>query len=444
MDFSREHRTNPSVANPDLRFVNNGYERDPEAAFGDHIKQTGAICNSSASHTYGNVMSVVERYLVDTFPADTFKTIVTSTTLASRQVTSLPRQLMKKELPTMVLVPRISFGQDENRFLANTQLNARFTDTFATWGDGSLLPLADDRQRQLYVHGHYNRAVMFVDVILSFNSYMEQTDWMSYLHNFLPIQHNFFIRAPLELFIPGELCALISELAGLEIHDRDDASIHKFLTYMNSTWYDPITYKLKGSSNSDEFFMYYLTDIDTVIQEPQASPGVKDGQIRRNFDISFTVRCEFNTIGYFTLNSPRLNRPVRLSHRDGEVIVPFMTDMFDLDNFKLPTGWSVLAFPVFKLSVKDQERSVSIEPVLNASLRTVIDYHLRFGIPIERFLRVQFRENGKILADEGFYVDWVKREIVLTQPDYHRTYKLLITVSNAYVNELVKSIYDLE
>ena len=49
-----------------------------------------------------------------------------------------PNQLHKKELPMMVLVPRIVFGQGENRFLGHTLMNDRYTDTHALWGDGSL------------------------------------------------------------------------------------------------------------------------------------------------------------------------------------------------------------------------------------------------------------------------------------------------------------------
>ena len=440
MLIKRDPHTNPNVANPDIQCAYGQYTRNPGAEFGDHIFNTAAICNTSASHTYGNVLSVVEKYILDLFPKDLFKTVTASTTLANRQITHLPTQLHKKELPMLVLIPRIMFGQDDNRFLANTLTNARFTNTHGLWGEGSLLPLAEDSRKHIYVHGHYNRAVMYLDIIMSFNTYAEQISYMSYIHNMIPVGHNQFIKAPLELYIPEEFCELIANVAKVPV--KEENSIYKYLTYLNSIWYHPITYKLKGGSNTDEFFMYYIADIDTVFQEPTANPGVKDGQIRRNFDISFTVRCEFNTIGYFTLNSPTFKKPVQIAPRQDKAVIPIFSDVINLSDFDLPVGWKILSWPIFKLS--PNENRISLEPILNESLKGAIDHHLKFGIPMERFIQIQFRENGEIVRDEMYYIDWKNRELILGDPNIHRTYRLIITVSVDYINNLIKELYQLE
>lgn len=438
----RDSNTNPSQGNPNIRLQGIQYERNVGAEYGEHIRNTTAMCNTSASHTYGNVLSVMENYLLsEIFPADIFKTVTISTTIGSRQLTHLPAQLHKKEMPIMVLVPRIVFGQEENRFLGNTLINSRVTNTHAMYGDGSLLPLAEDKRKRLYVHGHYNRAVMYIDVILSFNTFNEQVNYMSHMHNMVPIGHPQFIRAPLELFIPDGFCKLISNLTNVPMSDNNN-SVYQFLTYMNSIWYHPITYKLKGGSNSDEFFMYYIADIDVTFQEPQPGPGVKDGQIRRGFDISFTIRCDFNTIGYLTLNAPEIQKPINIASTDNMSIVPIFSDVINLDDFVLPVGWSILGWPIFKLS--EGENSISIKNILNQSLISVIDYHLKFGIPMERFIKIEFRENGEILNDELYYIDWIKRELHLMHPNHRRTYRLIISVSHEYINNLVKEIYNLE
>lgn len=438
--ISRDPHTNPSIGNGDIKRTGVQYKRNPGAEFGEHIKNTAAICNTSASHTYGNVLSVVEKYIVDLFPKDLFKTITASTTLASRQVTHLPRQLHKKELPMMVLVPRIMFGQDDNRFLSHTLINSRVTNTHNIWGEGSLIPLAQDSRKRIYVHGHYNRAVMYVDVIMSFNTFPEQINYMSYIHNMIPIGHNQFIKAPLELYIPEEFCKLLGNVVKVPV--KEDNSVYRFLTYLNTIWHHPITYKLKGGSNSDEFFMYYIADIDAVFQEPQAGPGIKDGQVRRAFDISFTVRCEFNTIGYFTLNSPEFKKPIKIQAKDNLTIAPIFSDVINLNDFSLPVGWTILGWPIFKLNYN--ENSISIDDILNQSLRIVIDHHLKFGIPMDRFIKIQFRENGQILNDELYFIDWRERRLIITHPNYHRTYRLIVTVSHEYINTLIKDLYDLE
>jgi len=436
----RDYQTNPSVANPDIKRVGVQYERNVEGEYGEHIKNTAAICNTSASHTYGNVMAVVEQYILDLFPKDLFKTVTASTTLASRQITHLPRQLHKKEVPTMVLIPRIMFGQDDNRFLAHTLMNSRFTNTHNIWGEGSLLQLAQDKHKRIWIHGHYNRAVMYVDVVLSFNTFAEQINYMSYIHNMIPVGHNQFIRAPLELYIPEEFCELVSNVVKVPVVEKE--SVYKFLSYLNSIWYHPITYKLKGGSNTNEFFMYYIADIDALFDVPQPGPGIKDGQVRRHFEISFTVRLEFNTIGYFTLNSPIFKKQTTVIPKEDLAIVPIFSDVINLDDFQLPVGWSILGWPIFKL--KNDENSISIDTILNQSLRAVVDYHLQFGIPMERFIQIQFRENGQILNDELFFIDWKNRRLTLTNPNPHRTYRLIISVSHEYINNLIKELYNLE
>ena len=438
--ITRDPQTNPSVANPHVKETGVQYSRNPDAEYGEHIYNTAAICNTSASHTYGNVLSVVEKYILDIFPKELFKTVTASTTLASRQLTHLPRQLQKKELPLMVLVPRIQFGQDDNRFLANTLMNSRFTNTHPIWGTGSLIELARDRKRRLWIHGHYNRAVMYLDIVMSFTSYAEQVNYMSFIHNMIPINHNQFIRAPLELYIPNEYCKLLSKVSKVPL--EEDGSVYKFMRYMNSIWFHPITYKLKGSSNNHEFFMYYLADIDTIFQEPQAGPGVKDGQIRRNFDISMTVRVEFNTIGYLTLNSPEFKKSIQVVDKENIAVSTIFTDTINLEDFDLPVGWSVLSWPIFKL--KPGENSISLLPLLNQSLTVTIDHHLKMGIPIERFLKIQFRENGQVLNDELFFVDWINKKLTVLRPDTHRTYRLIITCSHEYINEFIKEKYNFE
>lgn len=437
----RDPHTNPSQANPDIGLQGVQYERNPGAEYGEHIRNVGCICNTSASHTYGNVMAVIEKYLVDLFPPDTFKSISASTALVSRQLNHTPSQLRKKDLPLMVLAPRIVFGQGEDRFLGHTLINDRITDTHSIWGDGSLIPLAEDPRKRLWIHGHFNRAVMYVDVVMNFNTYHEQINWMSYLNNMLAINHNKFIQTPLELYIPMDFCTLISNIVKIPITD-DRESVHKFLTYMNTIWNYPITYKLKGGSNSDEFFMYYIADLDMVAQEPQPGTGIKDGQVRRGFDISFTIRCDFNTIGYFNLTHPDLEKQVHIVPKDDPSIVPIFSDVINLRDFDLPIGWKVLGWPIFKLDYG--ENSISIDSILNDSLRAVIDHHLKFGIPMERFIRFQFRENGEILPNELFFIDWARRKLTLLKPNYRRTYRLIITISMDYINNLLKELYNLE
>ena len=137
-----------------------------------------------------------------------------------------------------------------------------------------------------------------------------------------------------------------------------------------------------------------------------------------------------------------LHSRIQVNTDQNKVIETIFSDNINLQDFDLPVGWSVLGWPIFKLGPK--ENKVSIDNILNESLRRVIDYHLEFGIPMERFIQIQFRENGEVLHNESYYIDWKHRDIVLTNPDPHRTYRLIITVSHEYINNLLKQLYGLE
>ena len=116
--------------------------------------------------------------------------------------------------------------------------------------------------------------------------------------------------------------------------------------------------------------------------------------------------------------------------------------MINLDDFQLPVGWSLLCWPIFKLDLN--ENSISIDSILNDSIRACIKYHLEHGIPMDNFIQIQFRENGEILENELYHIDWLNRILILHAPDYHRTYRLIVSVSHEYINNLIKEVYNLE
>ena len=73
------YNVNPSQANSDIKLEGVQFETNVGANYGEHITNTGAVCNTSASHTYGNVMAVIEKYILDLFRNIDFKTVISVT-----------------------------------------------------------------------------------------------------------------------------------------------------------------------------------------------------------------------------------------------------------------------------------------------------------------------------------------------------------------------------
>ena len=58
---------------------------------------------SSMSHTYGNVLAFMQKWIMDLFPKDMFKTIHVNSKIAHRQLKSTEHEYIKKMKPMIIL-----------------------------------------------------------------------------------------------------------------------------------------------------------------------------------------------------------------------------------------------------------------------------------------------------------------------------------------------------
>jgi hypothetical protein len=155
--------------------------------------------------------------------------------------------------------------------------------------------------------------------------------------------------------------------------------------------------------------------------------------------ITFTIRCEFNTIGLFDLSVPNPGPYRVITPPKSSIAIPIFSDAFNEKDFPLSYGWTILAKPIVKLDW--DEREVSIQSVLGITLNRMIDYHLQHGIDVGLFIDVKLRENH-CLIDDGYYVDWKRRMLVLTNVRYTSTYRLIIIYNKLYMNDMLSMMYD--
>lgn len=450
-----------SVNKPESKYLKPIPDRKPSEAF---AKDTGIVIDNllprdpnvwknnfmtvytSASHTYGNALASIEQYIIDLFPDGLFKTINTAMSSSNKQLRSTPVQLIKKRFPMLVSKARIDYGQDGNRAMPNTLLTDRMSDVQMTWGLGNLQPLIGDRPHNYKLEWFLNKWVMNVDFILAFNTVNEQINWMTYLNNVAKINHPFLLIRPLETLLPRAIVDEISYITGIPVYD-ENGSVGRFLQYLNSISTDPITYKLKSGSGNDEFFRYYMAEIDTTISNPEYTEGTRTGQTNRLYEISFTVRAEFNGVGYFFLTSPSVryksNKPI-FSDTDDSAVVCHYTDDINYRLIDIPPGWSILATPSIRFS-SYEDNTVSLRPVLDEKLDKMIQFFLEHKMDPSQFLSIEFRKRSKVIEiDSPWGIDWVNRKIIMKKVDLHETYRLLILVNMGLVHNFEKTIWGLK
>ena len=147
-------------------------------------------CQSSTAHTFGNVTAFIQNWLINLFPEGLFKTIHVNSKIAHTQLRSTPNEFLKKTPPMFVIRPRIDW-RDSNRFLNGTMIIERQGDLYYSYGGTNLQPFFQDNKRKVSVKYQLNRHVMNFDVILVFNTLMQQLNWSNYFINSVSLETPF-------------------------------------------------------------------------------------------------------------------------------------------------------------------------------------------------------------------------------------------------------------
>lgn len=398
----------------------------------------------SMSHTYGNALAFMQNHIINLFPENLFKTIHVNSKIAHRQIRSTGYEYTKKTKPMIIFRPRIGDVNDD-RFLKGTPLIERRGDLYSTWGATNLQPFMDDPFNDIAVKFQMNRSILYVDVVMIFSTLMQQIDYVHYLQNAVRLNIPFSINTYFESYIPQEMLKIISDIVDVPLYDKDN-STRTFLKYMQGNSAYPITYKLQGSTGTREFYRYYPVNIDTTIGELQWDDGEKTGHIMSNYQVSFSVKMEFNTTGFYYIFSDKLFGDYNVfpkTYPDDTSIIPVFTDVILKEDYDLKPGWRLYSSASCRLENKTE--TICIDELLNDSIRKVLDYHRKNGLPYMEFLDIKIRKQGKLLrANLDYEIDYDTLNVKFANPEVYFTYKFLICVNVEYVNDFIKTLYNLK
>lgn len=397
----------------------------------------------SMSHTYGNALAFMQNYILHLFPDNMFKTIHVNSKIAHRQLRSTPHEYLKKSKPMIAFRPRIPAGHNEDVFLKGTPLIEKQTDIYNTWGGTNLQDFIMDPDNDLMVKFQMNRTVMYIDVIVILQTLMDQLNYMHYLENAVRIEHPFMLPTCLESYLPEDMLSVLSKLSNKPIFDEDGCT-RDFLEYLNGHSIFPITYKLAGSSRRREFYRYYPVDVDTIITDLDKDDGDRVGHIMNQYQLSFTVRMEFYSTGFYYIFSDNLY-DLKLPAIDptSSDIIPIYTDTLLKEDLNLREGWSLYNRASCVLDKVDDV--VNIKELLNYSIEKTVEYYIKNGLPIEEFLDIKVRKQGiPIIAGKDYSIDYNTFDVKFYRADTFHTYSIIICINVELVNNLIKQLYNLK
>ena len=398
---------------------------------------------SSMSHTYGNALAYIQNWVMGLFPENMFKTIHVNSKIAHRQLRSTPHEFIKKNKPMIIFRPRIpSF--DEDRFLKGTPLAERQGDLYTTWGNTNLQPFFYDPKNKLQIKYQLNRTVFYVDVLIVLSTLMQQIDYYSYITNAVRINKPFMLNTIFESYLSEEMLSIVSDYVHVPLLD-EHGNTKEFLDYMNGNSIYPITYKLQGSSRTREFYRYYPVNIDTIITDLDKNDGERNGNVMSDFQISFTIRMEFNTNGlYFVFGNNLFDMKLpTITDYNSADIIPIFTDVFQKEELNLQQGWQVYNRASCRL--EDPNDSVELDQMFNMSIREAIKYHKENGLPLFDFLDIKVRRQGKpIYNKEDYELDLDNMMIRFVNQNTFYTYTIIVCINIEYINNLMKTLYNLK
>ena len=411
----------------------------------EHGYSLSLACQSGTDmvHTIGNVTAIVLQFILDLFPDGTFATALPSTQIAHRQLRHTPKQIRTQPYPMCIVNPRVSLSGLDNRLAAGSFATTMWSTTSNRFQNRSEMPeLFFDKQKKILWRGKINRVVAYFDFVLSFQSMTERRRWASYLRNKIPTDGGFFdIDTALEMAIPDGFLEETAKYAGVHVKEKD-GSIARFVDYLNMNSVFPISYRFSSGRHTDAFYAYYMTALLCNIGELNYNTGTKTNNlVESDYPITFTIRCEFNTIGMFDLCVPNPKPFKKLEPMKTSIAIPIFSDVWNEKDFPLLYGWKIQARPIIKMDWGEKE--VYIGSSFGNALNEMIDHHLQNHLDVGLFISVKLREN-RCLIDDGYYVDWHRRVLVFTNINYAHTYRLIIAINQLYIQDMIKEMYGKE
>lgn len=399
---------------------------------------------SSTAHTYGNVLATLQHWALDVFSKVDFKTVHVNSHIAHSQILRTPPQShIKKAKPMILFSPRIEY--DEDTFLKGTLITEKRGGLHTTGTNGvvELKPFFYDMNNNVSIVFTETRRCMMLDVIVQFDTLIEQLNYMDFLKNELDWNRPFDINTWLESYISTELLSMLSEVSGVPIYNELDHTVTDFLNYMNSNSNYPVTYKIMGCTGKDEFYRYYQTNILTTLTNLNKNDGENVNHIMTNYNITFTIRAEFWSPGLLYLMSDRIKDNQTIMPTDS-TLIPVFADVFLLEDLNLAPGWHVYGHASYILDKAND--SVSYSNLIQQRVRDMIAYHMEKGLTTCNLIDVKVRRMG-ILMIEGrdYIVDYATNSVTFNNVEWgFDTYTVIVTVNDLYMNDMIKMLNNLD
>ena len=411
-----------------------------------------SMAAASMAHTYGNIATFANEWLVSLFPPNYFKTDYITSTIAYKDFATYNnnrKAFVKKQKPMIILRPRIEMDVLDELPINQTYLAQRIYDINNEDIDtGNLQSFFEDRENKRYIQFLLNSLRINFDVSIIVETQMEQINLVHYFKNRVRQNWEMTTVVGLESYISRDIMYLLAKDAGFEdvFTTSEESRIGEFLSYVNNNSMYPVTLKYKNASGRHEFFRYHHSHVNMAITGLSIDDPSKKNQVSDEAVINFSLRCDFNTAGlylYLSHNDIIFDEHIEeYLVSDNVSIIPVTTPQNVFTNKIMPNGYQVYTSVAFEIDNDEVPYPLDFSVLLNTSLKEAVNYHQQHGIPLSMFIDIEVLKNNRVMEiDKGeYYIELEKLMIYVRNCNRDAEYRFILSVNTRYLNDLLSDI----
>lgn len=416
-----------------------------------------SMAAASLAHTYGNIATFANDFLVSLFPPNYFKTNYINSTIAYRDFATFNnnrKEFIKKQKPMIIMKPRIEMDMNDELPINQTYLAQRIydinNDDIET---GNLQNFFYDRDNKRQIQFLLNSLRIVFDVAIIVETQMEQINLAHYFKNRVRQNWEMTKVVGLESYISRDIMWLLAKDAGYEdiFTTSEENRIGEFLSYVNNHSMYPVTIKYKNASGRHEFFRYHHSHVNMAITGLSIDDPSKKNMVSDECYITFSLRCDFNTAGlyvYLSNNDVIFEQIRNEGLQDSNVLlgndklVPLFTPQYYATNRTMPNGWQVFTMPAFEIDTDEVPYPLDLSVLLNTSLTEAYNYHKKHGIPMTTFLDAVVLKGPREMEAERkeYRIDWEELKLYVYNCSITAEYRFIMLVNTEYLNNLLADI----
>ena len=414
-----------------------------------------SMAAASLAHTYGNIATFANSFLLSLFPPNYFKTNYITSTIAYRDFATFNnnrKEFIKKQKPMIIMRPRIEMDVQDELPINQTYLAQRIydinNDDIET---GNLQNFFFDQDNKRQIQFLLNALRITFDVTLVVETQMEQINLAHYFKNRVRQNWEMTQVVGLESYISRDIMYLLAKDAGFAdvFTTSEENRIGEFLSYVNNNSMYPVTIKYKNASGRHEFFRYHHSHVNMNITGLSIDDPSKKNMVADECLINFTLRCDFNTAGLYvylsnndTVFEEFRNEGLNEDVLSNDQIVPVSTPQKYFTNRTMPNGWQVFTTPAFEIDTNEVPYPLDFSVLLNASLTEAVNYHKLHGIPLTTFMDVVVLKNDREMEMERreYDIDWNNLTLYVNNCNINAQYRFVLIINTEYLNNLLADI----